>query len=98
VDASADALEVARANATRLGLPVTVPPGLVAGRRCTRYDLIVSNPPYVAAADPHLAALRHEPLQALASGPDGLADIRQIVRQAPWLPGARRLAAAGARP
>jgi methylase of polypeptide subunit release factors len=45
--------------------------------------LIVSNPPYVAAADPHLAALRHEPLQALASGPDGLDDIRTIMARRP---------------
>jgi release factor glutamine methyltransferase len=37
----------------------------------------------VAQADPHLAALRHEPLQALAAGPDGLADLRIIVRQTP---------------
>ena len=47
------------------------------------FDLIVSNPPYIAAQDPHLAALTHEPLQALASGPDGLDDIRSIVAQAP---------------
>jgi release factor glutamine methyltransferase len=48
-----------------------------------RFDLIVSNPPYVAEGDPHLAALTHEPLQALTSGPDGLDDIRQIIAQAP---------------
>lgn len=47
------------------------------------FDLIVSNPPYICAQDPHLAALTHEPLQALASGPDGLDDIRAIVAQAP---------------
>ena len=47
------------------------------------YDLIVSNPPYVAANDPHLAALQHEPRSALAAGPDGLDDIRAIVAQAP---------------
>ena len=46
------------------------------------FDLIVSNPPYIGAQDPHLAALTHEPLQALASGPDGLDDIRTIVAQA----------------
>jgi release factor glutamine methyltransferase len=83
VDASADALEVARANAARLGLPVTFRQGSWLDGDTVQYGLIVSNPPYVAAADPHLADLRHEPLQALASGPDGLADIRQIVRQAP---------------
>lgn len=83
VDASSDALAVARANAARLGLPVTFRQGSWLQGDASHYHLIVSNPPYVAAADPHLAALRHEPLQALASGPDGLADIRQIVQQAP---------------
>ena len=48
-----------------------------------RFDLIVSNPPYIRADDPHLAALTHEPLQALASGEDGLDDIRTIIEQAP---------------
>ena len=54
-----------------------------------RFDLIVSNPPYIRADDPHLAALRHEPLSALASGADGLDDIRTIAAQAPGhlLPG-----------
>ncbi len=83
VDASADALDVARANAARLGLPVTFRQGSWLQGDTAHYGLIVSNPPYVAAADPHLADLRHEPLQALASGPDGLADIRQIIQQAP---------------
>lgn len=83
VDASADALAVARANATRLGLPVTFRLGSWLDGDTSHYGLIVSNPPYVATADPHLVALRHEPLQALASGIDGLADIRQIIQQAP---------------
>ena len=50
-----------------------------------RFDLIVANPPYVAAADPHLGAgdLRFEPPLALAGGPDGLATIRRIVAGAP---------------
>ncbi|HEX5806145.1 MAG TPA: hypothetical protein VFY31_07400, partial [Macromonas sp.] len=48
-----------------------------------RFDLIVSNPPYIRADDPHLAALTHEPLQALASGADGLDDLREIVQTAP---------------
>ncbi|MEN9905100.1 MAG: hypothetical protein RLZZ555_1665 [Pseudomonadota bacterium] len=54
-----------------------------------RFDLIASNPPYIRADDPHLAALTHEPLSALASGADGLEDIRAIVAQAPGhlLPG-----------
>ena len=82
VDASADALQVAQANARRLQLPVTFLQGSWLTGVSGRYHAIVSNPPYVAAADPHLDALTHEPLQALASGDDGLDDIRQIVSQA----------------
>jgi release factor glutamine methyltransferase len=48
-----------------------------------RFDLIVSNPPYLAAHDPHLPGLRHEPRQALVSGEDGLDDIRTLIHQAP---------------
>ena len=82
VDRSADALAVARANAERLGLPVRL-------RQASwlegagQYDLIVSNPPYVAEADPHLPALRYEPRSALAAGPQGLDDLRAIVAAAP---------------
>ncbi|MFI8614929.1 peptide chain release factor N(5)-glutamine methyltransferase [Acidovorax sp. NPDC077693] len=84
VDASSDALAVAQANATRLGLPVHFRQGnWMAGLDSVVFDAIVSNPPYIAAQDPHLAALTHEPLQALASGADGLEDIRTIVAQAP---------------
>lgn len=82
VDRSADALAVASANAHRLRLPVTF--------RCAdwlegagRYDLIVSNPPYVAEADGHLPSLRHEPREALVAGSDGLDDLRRIVAAAP---------------
>jgi release factor glutamine methyltransferase len=82
VDASEPALAVARTNAQRLGLPVLVQhshwlesvPGL--------FDLIVSNPPYIAQGDPHLPALAHEPLSALVAGPQGLDDIRSIIAQA----------------
>lgn len=87
VDASEDALAVARANAARLQLGVQFIASdwlnAVNVQHTGRFDLIVSNPPYVADGDPHLAALTHEPLQALTSGPDGLDDIRQIIAQAP---------------
>ena len=85
VDASADALAVARANAERLGLPVRFQPAnwLAGVEGEGLFDAIVSNPPYIPSADPHLAALTHEPLQALVSGADGLEDIRTIVAQAP---------------
>lgn len=83
VDASAAALEVARANAQRLGLPVRFTQADWLAGAATGYDVIVSNPPYIASDDVHLAALRHEPLAALAAGPDGLADLRRIVDAAP---------------
>ena len=47
------------------------------------FDLIISNPPYLATDDEHLAALRHEPARALISGSDGLEAIREIIREAP---------------
>ena len=86
VDYSFDALAVAQANAQRLGLALQWHQGswLAALPQPTAgFDLIVSNPPYIAAQDEHLADLTHEPLQALASGVDGLDDIRQIITQAP---------------
>lgn len=88
VDASEDALSVARINAQRLNLPVRFLLGswlspLATHTHAKGFHLIVSNPPYIAQGDPHMAALRHEPHQALVSGPDGLNDIRLIVEQAP---------------
>ncbi|HVI55041.1 MAG TPA: peptide chain release factor N(5)-glutamine methyltransferase [Luteibacter sp.] len=87
VDASADALAVARRNARRLGLERVVfahgdwlvPLGGEA------FDLIVGNPPYIESADHHLREgdLRFEPLTALASGTDGLDDIRRIATASP---------------
>ena len=83
VDASADALAVAEENALALTVDVRFRLASWLTGTTARYDLIASNPPYVAALDPHLAALSHEPLSALAAGPDGLDDIRAIVAQAP---------------
>jgi release factor glutamine methyltransferase len=83
VDSSADALAVASANAKRLNLPVAFHHGSwLTPLNGHTFDAIVSNPPYVASDDAHLAALKHEPLSALASGVDGLDDIRTIVRDA----------------
>ena len=89
VDASADALEVARGNAARLGLKLDFIEGHWLEKVGGHFHLIVSNPPYIASADPHLEALAYEPLAALAAGEDGLDDIRAIARQAPdsLLPG-----------
>jgi release factor glutamine methyltransferase len=79
VEASAAALVVAKRNAAKHGLEVDFRHGLwfdpVARER---FDLIVSNPPYVAEGDPHLAELAFEPAQALVAGQDGLAAIRQV--------------------
>ena len=83
VDASAPALEVARENTRRLNLAVEFVESRWLAKVSGRFHLIASNPPYIASADPHLAALKHEPLQALASGADGLDDLRQIVDQSP---------------
>ena len=85
---SASALAVARANAQRLALDVRFAHGdwwdaLAAAPDVPVFDLVVSNPPYIAADDPHLAALTHEPLSALVADDDGLADIRRIADGAP---------------
>ncbi len=82
VDASPNALAVARANSHRLQLPVQFCQGSWLQAVGGTFDLIVSNPPYIAQTDPHLAALAHEPIQALTSGRDGLDDIRAIIGQA----------------
>ncbi len=87
VDASAGALTMARANAERLALPVTFHHGswfeALPADENQGFDLIVSNPPYIAEHDSHLPALAYEPRSALTAGIDGLDDIRIIVRQAP---------------
>ncbi|WP_394788371.1 peptide chain release factor N(5)-glutamine methyltransferase [Rhodoferax sp.] len=83
VDFSADALAVAQANAAKLALPIAFVHSNWLAQVPGQYQLIVSNPPYIADADSHLPALAHEPLSALTSGADGLDDIRQIVSQAP---------------
>lgn len=83
VDASADALEVARENARRLNIGTArfVHSDWFSALSNERFDLIVSNPPYIEDADAHLQQgdLRFEPRSALASGADGLDDIRRIV-------------------
>jgi release factor glutamine methyltransferase len=86
-DASDAALDVARGNAERLSIGnVAFAAGdWYAAISGEHFDLIISNPPYIAAGDAHLAAgdLRFEPASALASGADGLDAIRSIVAGAP---------------
>ena len=88
VERSPDALAVAQQNAKALRADnIHWHPGswwqALASPR--RFDLIVSNPPYIAANDHHLQQgdLRFEPPQALAAGPDGLDDLRIIIGGAP---------------
>ena len=88
LDASLDALAVAQNNAKRLNLNVNFLQSswfdaLSEAASTSTFDLIVSNPPYIVEGDAHMAALVHEPKQALTSGADGLEDIRQIIQQAP---------------
>ena len=88
VERSEDALAMARANAASLGLATRMDIrqgewfAPVSGER---FAVIASNPPYIEADDPHLQIgdLRHEPVAALASGPDGLDDLRRIIAGAP---------------
>ncbi len=84
-DASDDALAVARRNAERHKVAVRF--GLSDWYRAIddRFDLIVSNPPYIAAGDPHLSQgdLRFEPVAALTDEADGLTDLAAIIDGAP---------------
>lgn len=83
VDASTEALEVARENVQRLNIGNVrlLRSDWFSALAGERFDLIVSNPPYIADGDAHLVQgdLRFEPRSALASGADGLDDIRRIV-------------------
>jgi release factor glutamine methyltransferase len=83
LERSADALDLARHNAQRLGLAIQFHESAWFEKIEGRFHAIVSNPPYIAEHDDHLAALQHEPLQALVSGADGLNDIRSLIEQAP---------------
>ncbi|WP_348688140.1 peptide chain release factor N(5)-glutamine methyltransferase [Aeromonas bestiarum] len=93
VDRMPEAAALARANSAALGLPITVRDGSwfepLSGAPC--FGMIVSNPPYIDGADPHLAEgdVRFEPRSALVADEQGLADIRLMVAGAPahLLPG-----------
>ena len=83
VDASDDALQLARRNAQRCQLDVAFAHSDWLAQVTGLFDLIVANPPYIAEGDPHLQALPSEPRMALVSGADGLVAIRHIIAQAP---------------
>jgi release factor glutamine methyltransferase len=83
VDASPAALEVAKENASTLQIPNVrfLSSNWFSALEGERFNVIVSNPPYIEEADSHLKQgdLRFEPISALASGADGLDDIRRII-------------------
>ncbi|WP_151448584.1 peptide chain release factor N(5)-glutamine methyltransferase [Lacisediminimonas profundi] len=86
VDLSAPALAIARENAVANGVKVEFAEGSWYGPLAgMQFDIIVSNPPYICAGDPHLAQgdLRFEPVQALTDQADGLDALRMIVSGAP---------------
>ena len=87
VDRMPDAAALARANSAALGLPIEVRDGswFEPLEDAPRFAMIVSNPPYIDGADPHLEEgdVRFEPRSALVAGEQGLADIRLIVADAP---------------
>lgn len=86
IDIDVDALAVARDNALRLGAANVEfrQADWLAGLDGESFDLIASNPPYIAADDPHLGMgdARFEPRRALAANDNGLADLRAIAAQA----------------
>ncbi|PSF10591.1 peptide chain release factor N(5)-glutamine methyltransferase [Marinobacter fuscus] len=88
-DRVAEAVELARRNSDQLGLPIAVVHShWFDGLPATRFDLLISNPPYIRQDDRHLneGDVRFEPASALVSGADGLDDIRLLIRQGPdWL-------------
>ncbi len=87
VDASESALKTAQENAQNLQIANVqfILSNWFDALKNQRFDVIVSNPPYIEANDAHLKQgdLRFEPISALASGMDGLDDIRAIIAQAP---------------
>jgi len=87
IETSVAALSITQDNARRLRAENVhcIEGNWYAGVGVKKFDMIVSNPPYIAAADSHLNAgdLRFEPRQALASGEDGLDDLRVIIAGAP---------------
>lgn len=83
-DVSEEALAIARGNAEALGAEVEFRKGSwwEAVPEGARYDLIVSNPPYIRSDDEHLPALRHEPQGALTDSGNGLSCLEEIAAHA----------------
>lgn len=85
VDTSATVLAIAQENAKQLGLSRVhwAQSNWFAALANQQFNLIVSNPPYIAPGDPHLAALQYEPQNALVAADQGLAALREIIGMAP---------------
>jgi release factor glutamine methyltransferase len=82
-DISAEALLIAKQNAEKLDIAVTFQTSQWFANLSGSWQVIVSNPPYIDPADPHLEQLHAEPIQALVADEKGLADLRQIISAAP---------------
>ena len=82
-DHSVDALNVALINKNNLNVDnfSLVHADWLSSFRKASFDLIVSNPPYIAGQDPHLENLKHEPNKALVAKDNGIGDIRLIIEQ-----------------
>ncbi len=83
-DISKDALTIAQKNADRHRIEnlELYESNWFQNVPAIKFDIIISNPPYIATNDPHLAQLRYEPQSALVSGEDGLDDIKIIIKEA----------------
>lgn len=84
VDISGDALQAAQRNASRLGIGNVefLQNDWLSGFCEEAFDIIVSNPPYIRAGDPHLEGIGYEPQTALVAGRDGLDALRRIIAEA----------------
>ncbi|MCF5708560.1 peptide chain release factor N(5)-glutamine methyltransferase [Pseudomonas syringae] len=87
VDRVLEAVALAERNRSRLQLDnaAVLESHWFSALQGRQFDLVISNPPYIAESDPHLAAgdVRFEPSSALTAGPDGLDDLRTIISEAP---------------
>lgn len=88
IDISKESLQIAKSNAAKLLGPVQQSINFLQsdwyeGINDQKFDLILTNPPYIAELDSHLSALKYEPVHALVSGSDGLDALRVIIGNAP---------------
>lgn len=82
-DLSGEALSVARQNAKNQQVAIHFIQSNWFENITNTFDVIISNPPYIAEQDPHLAQLKFEPVQALTAPESGMQDLRILIEQAP---------------